>query len=75
MFLKVLSVANCVLECLVDMMNASPDAAMARVFVIDPILTRVEQYVALHAVGVSARVRSEVMEDMVTWDNVSICWL
>ena len=65
-FLEVLSVANCVFECLVDMMNTSPGAAMARIFVIDPILTRVEQYVAFHAVGVSAHVRSEVMEDMVT---------
>ena len=33
---------------------------------INPILTRVEQSVALHAIGVSAHVRSEVTEDMVT---------
>jgi hypothetical protein len=33
--------------------------------VINPTLTRVEQSVALHAVRVSAYVRSEVMEDMV----------
>jgi hypothetical protein len=34
--------------------------------VIDPILTRVKQPVAFHAVGVSAHVRLEVMEDMAT---------
>lgn len=66
MLLKVLSVANYVCKRKVDMIYAPPDPAMAGVLVIDPILTRIEQPVAIHAVGVSAHIRSEVMENMVT---------